>query len=145
MGEIADMSTRFEAVKIAMTQDKNGFVLKLSLHPNDTPEDIMRDPVGTRYMMVAVRMDDEGQPSPSADQQEGVQAVRIAGALCGDTRFQQWLALTGATDEISETAAADAVRKYCVITSRAELKTDKQAREKLAGLRAEFMEYLRRR
>ena len=63
--DIVKMTSRFEAVQIAMNKDKTGYILKLSIHPNDAPEDLLRDPVGTRYMIVAVRMGDDDQPMPS--------------------------------------------------------------------------------
>ena len=86
--EIEALSSRFEAVKIAMTQDKNGLVLKLSIHPNDAPEDMMRDPVGTRYLIVAVRIDDEDEPVASPSTREASMVVKIAGTLSRDERFQ---------------------------------------------------------
>lgn len=144
MSEMEAISTRFECVKLGMRHTKDGHVLSLSIHPNDTPDDLFKDPLGTRYMIVAVRMNDQGEPVASPDAQEGIQAVRVAGALCTDPRFQQWLAMTNDIDEISEEAAATYVRKFCRVTSRAELKANRQARERLTGLRGEFLEYLRR-
>jgi hypothetical protein len=137
------MTTQFEGVKIAMTQDKNGHVLRLSIHPNDTPESIMRDPVGTRYMVVLVRTNDAGEPVPSPVDEDGKKAVALAGTLCGDVKFQSWLARKGHTDDASEEAASVWLRKYLAITSRKELKTDSKARKALYDLRSEFVDDLR--
>lgn len=142
--EIAKLSSRFEAVKVAMTQDKNGHILKLAIHPNDTPEDIMRDLVGTRYMIVAVRMDDEGKPVQGEASRVGEQAVKLAATLCGDSRFQSWLAMSQIIDSPSESAAVDFVRAHCGVQSRAELKTNAAARDKLMQIRDEFAIHLRR-
>lgn len=143
MTDFEEMSSKFEAVKIAMNQDKNGHILKLSIHPNDTPEDIMRDPVGSRYLVVLVRMNDEGEPVASQSTEDGKKAVALAGALCGDENFQTWLVSTGDADEMSEMAATIALRKLLNITSRKELKVDAAARKRLLGIRDEFSHALR--
>lgn len=137
------MHTQFEAVKVAMTQDKNGHLLKMAVHPNDTPESIMRDPVGTRYMVVLVRLNDEGEPVPSQVDEDGKRAVMLAGTLCTDEKFQQWLVKIGEADEYSEMAATVALRRILNITSRKELKTDSVARQRLLGLRDEFVRDLK--
>lgn len=142
--EIANLSSKFEAVKIAMTQDKNGHILKLSIHPNDTPEDIMRDPVGTRYLVVAVRIGDEGEALATPAQREGIMAVKMAGELARDSRFQNWLVQQEMSDVISEPAAADVIRTHCGVVSRSELKTNTQARRRFLALRDEFANDLRR-
>lgn len=142
--EIANLSSKFEAIKIAMTQDKNGHILKLSIHPNDTPEDIMRDPVGTRYLVVAVRIGDEGEALATPGQREGIMAVKMAGELARDSRFQNWLVQQELSDVISEPAAADVIRTHSGVVSRSELKTNTQARRRFLALRDEFANDLRR-
>ncbi len=141
--DIKEMSTQFEAVKIAMTQDKNGHILKLAIHPNDTPEAIMRDAVGTRYMVVLVRMDDEGKPVASQQDEEGRKAIALAGTLCTDTNFQTWLVINGEINDGTEQAASVWLRQYLNVTSRKELKFDTVARKKLLGLRDQFVNDLR--
>ena len=140
--DVRQAHTQFEAVKIAMTQDRNGHVLKLSIHPSDTPESIMRDMVGTRYMVVLVRMDDEGKPVPAQSDEEGRRAVTLAGTLCGDSNFQEYMCITGEAQEYGEVPASIALRRLLGVTSRAELKTDSQARQKLLGIRDEFVHWL---
>ena len=54
MNDIRDVAIHFEAVKIAMNQDKNGLILKLAIHPSDAPQDLVVAPVGSRYMIAAV-------------------------------------------------------------------------------------------
>lgn len=138
------LSTKTECVKIALTQDKNGYVLKLSLSPSDTPEEILRDPVGQRYLAVLVRLNEQDEPVVSKEKEEGDRAVRLAATLCSDGGFQEFLAETGQIDEMADHAAAVWMRKRLGITSRKELKTDKEARQKLLSVRDEFIQYKRR-
>lgn len=142
--DIEMLSSKFECIKIAMNQTKDGHILKLVIHPSDTPEDMMRDPVGTRYLMVAVRIGEEGEPVASPSVRDGMMAVSMAGALCRDTRFQSWLVQQELADAITETAAADAIRTHCRVASRSDLKTDLAARRRFLALRDEFAENLRR-
>jgi hypothetical protein len=137
-------SRRFEAVKIAMSQDKNGFVLKLSVHPNDAPEELLRDPVGSRYMVVAVKLGDDEQPIPAEKKKQIDTVVQMAGMLCADERFQAWLVRTGLAEDVSEEAAVNSVREYCAVASRSELKINEKARDRFLALRAEFADDLRR-
>lgn len=143
MSEIEGMSNNMECVKIALNQDKTGFILKLSIHPNDVPEDLLRDPVGTRYIAVLVRVDEQGQPAPSPQQAEGEQAVRIAGALCADFRFQQWLYGRGYVETADEESAATYLRRRLGVQSRKELRVDAAARQRLLNLRDEFVGSMR--
>lgn len=135
---VRDNSITFEAVKIAMTQDKNGHVLRLAIHPNDSPEDVLRHPVGTRYMVALVEIDEHGQDVPPKSVMEGEKAVKIAGAMCSNSEFQEWLVLLGYADDIGEEFAAAAVREWCGISSRAELKTNRIARERFNDLVSQF-------
>jgi hypothetical protein len=139
-----DATSKFEAVQLAMNKDKTGYILKLSIHPNDAPEDMLRDPVGTRYMFVAVRIGDEGEAIMSPSIKDGIMAVNVAGALARDTRFQNWCVQQELTDVISEAAAADAIRTYAGVHSRSELKLNSKARRRFLALRDEFANDLRR-
>ena len=49
---------KFEGVKTALKQTKDGYSLTLAVHPDDLPQDLMRDFVGARYMVVMVRLGD---------------------------------------------------------------------------------------
>jgi hypothetical protein len=59
MNEIKEKSYGFEAVMLGATKDKNGFVLKLAIHPNDVPVDLVADPVGSRYMIGMAKLNDQ--------------------------------------------------------------------------------------
>ena len=45
-----------------MMQDKNGTNIKLTIHPNDVPQDLHKDWVGSRYMVVMVKVNEDGTP-----------------------------------------------------------------------------------
>ena len=53
---------QFEAVKIALKQDRSGYVLTLNLHPDEIPDELLRDFVGSRYGVAMVRINDDETP-----------------------------------------------------------------------------------
>ena len=55
-------SVKFEAVKTSMMQDKNGTNIRLTIHPNDVPPELHKDWVGSRYMVVMVKLNEDGTP-----------------------------------------------------------------------------------
>mgnify|MGYP003651223659 CR=1 FL=1 len=52
----------FEAVKTSMMQDKNGTNIRLTIHPNDVPPELHKDWIGSRYMVVMVKLNEDGTP-----------------------------------------------------------------------------------
>ena len=54
---------QFESVKVALKQDKTGYVLTLCLHPDEIPEELLRDYVGARYQVVMVRLSTDETPN----------------------------------------------------------------------------------
>ena len=58
------MALQFEARKVALKQDRTGFILTLALHPDEVPEEILRDFVGARYACAVVRIQDDESPTP---------------------------------------------------------------------------------
>lgn len=138
MSDIKDLAINFEAVKIAMTQDKNGLILKLAIHPSDAPQDLVVAPVGTRYMVAAVMLNDQDEPVKGVKKREADTIISIAGALCRNPRFQSWLVDTGLAFSGDEKGAVDAVREFCGIKSRSEFSTNENARNKFTVLREQF-------
>lgn len=138
MSDIRDIAINFEAVKVSMNQDKNGLMLKLAIHPSDAPQDLVVAPVGTRYMIAAVMLNDQDEPTMGVKKREADTVISIAGALCRNNRFQDWLEATGLALESSEKAAVDAVRDFCGIKSRSEFSTNESARTKFMALREQF-------
>ena len=129
---------QFEATKVALKQDKTGYVLTLSMHPDEIPEDLLRDFVGARYQVVMVRLDGNEQPMNKADEFGGDRSIRIAGLLCRDPRFWEYLVDDNQIFEANEKLATDWLRDYLSVQSRSELKTNFQARELLDKLHKEY-------
>jgi hypothetical protein len=103
------MALQFEARKVALKQDRTGFILTLSMHPDETPEEILRDFVGTRYACALVRIQDDETATPYNNR------VQKAGMLCRLPNFQDFLKTN------SEDEAAVELCKRCAIDSRTEL------------------------
>lgn len=138
MTDPVDAAVHFEAVKLSPKQDKSGFVLTTAIHPNDVPESLLRDWVGSRYMVAMVKMDDEGKPIEPPDVKAGREAVAKAAQLCRSPRFCQWLVDRGNAFDTSEEAAAEAIRDHCGIASRSDLRTNTSARAAFNSLLDQF-------
>lgn len=83
-------TSQFEGVKVAIKQDKTGYVLTLSIHPDEIPEEVMRDYVGSRYQVVMVRLNTDEKPM-DREQDLSMDYVRVAGMLCRDSAFHKFL------------------------------------------------------
>lgn len=129
---------QFECVKVAMVQDKNGHILKLAIHPNDLPKDLVLDPLGSRYVAVLARLNDQDEVVQPKEKTDADKAVDIAGLLCRNDRFISWLFDTGYSGSRDELGAIAAVRDICGIKSRADFKTDEGARGRFFELKSEF-------
>jgi hypothetical protein len=79
------MALQFEARKVALKQDRTGFVLTLAIHPDECPEEILRDFVGARYGCALVRIQDDESATPYSNR------VQKAGMLCKEPNFQDFL------------------------------------------------------
>lgn len=128
-------SINFESIKVSLRQDKNGFLLTLSIHPDEIPELLVRDFVGARYVVAMARIGDDEQPFVRPKVSSFVQT---AGILARDPEFQAWCVEMGHTFSASEDDAADAIHSLCEIDTRAELSTDTNAQSILMDLRKEF-------
>jgi hypothetical protein len=129
---------QFEGVKVALKQDKTGYVLTLSMHPDEIPEELLRDFVGARYQVVMVRLDGHEEPMDRQNEFEGDRAIRIAGLLCRDPKFWAYLYEDNQILEAKEKEATDWLRDYLNIPSRSELKTNPQARILLDKIHKEY-------
>ena len=109
MNEIRDAAMNFEAVKVSMSQDRNGIILRLNVHPNDCPQELHTDWVGTRYVVAMVRLNDQDEPETREEHQY-----------------------------IERLAVTNSIRKYCNIKSRTEFRSDPEARKKFEQLREDF-------
>ena len=142
MFDIESAALPFEAVKIAMRQDKNGIVLLLSVHPNDLPGALLLAPLGTRYQAVLVELSDQDEPVIPPENMEGKKAVSRAGQLCRNEQFQDWIfeeACSVADGTDPEESAASALCDLIGIESRAELRDNEEARKIFAEISARFV------
>lgn len=129
---------QFEAIKTALKQSKDGYMLSLAVHPDEIPDDLMRDFVGSRYVVVMVRLGDEEKPLVREEQFPGDMAVKMAGIVCRDPDFWEWLNKKEWLMEQSEKACTEWLTSYLDIESRKELKTNQEARDLFNRLKASF-------
>lgn len=125
------MALQFEARKVSLKQDRTGYVLTLSLHPDEIPVELLRDFVGTRYACAIVRIQDDETPTAYNNR------VQKAGMLCRQENFQSFMSefIGGFVDEDS---TADELCKQCGIQSRSELNGNLSAQNKFDELVAEY-------
>lgn len=136
---------QFEALKVALKQNKDGYVLTLSIHPDEIPEDLLRDFVGARYQVVMVRLGDNEEPLDRQDAFGGEQAVRLAGVLCRDPEFWEYLHDDLQIMDLNEKEASNWLRDAIGVISRAELKIKQDARENLQKVNKEFQAWKKRK
>jgi hypothetical protein len=129
---------QFEGVKVALKQDKTGYVLSISIHPDDVPMALLRDFVGARYGVAMVRIDGHEQPMDRESEHGGDRSIRIAGLLCRDKDFWRFLYADSQIFQETEKDATEWLRVYLNIQSRAELKTNEEARDLLDKLHKDF-------
>jgi transposase len=132
---------QFEGVKVALKQDKTGYVLTLSMHPDDIPEELLRDFVGSRYQVVMVRLNQNEEPMDRQEEYQGDRAVRIAGILCKDPKFWKYLYSEEQIFDEDMEDATEWVRNYLNVPSRSDLKTNREAQILLDRLHREYQEW----
>ena len=117
------MASSFECVKVALKQDRTGFVLTLSIHPDEIPEDMLRDYVGSRYGCALVRINDDETVTKELSLPEK------AGILCKSQRFHVFLKEMGWKNP-NEQDAVEFIYAQCGIKSRTELNGNVKAIKK---------------
>lgn len=143
MNDVREMAFSFEALKLGFGQAKDGFTLKLQLHPDNVPKDLLGAPLMTRYMVAMVEIGADESPVAAKGRLEAANAKKSAGMLCENERFQTWVHLAGYADEISKKAAEDAVRTFCGVRSRAEFSTNSEALARFVEMRDAFHKAVR--
>lgn len=134
-------TSQFEAKKIALRQDASGFILTMSVHPDDLFEQIMRDFVGARYQVVMVRLSD-GEIPMNRDQEYARDPVRMSAILCKDKEFARFLFNSSLTFSwLEEAEVTEWLREELKITSRAELKDNREAAKQFWLIYQEFMQW----
>lgn len=120
---------QFEGVKMGLRQSKDGYVLNLAVHPDELPADLMRDFVGSRYVVVMVRIGDDEQPLDRDAAFPGDSAVKMAGMICRDKYFWEFVFNLAAVEIDSEDECRAWLCDYLNIEARRELKTSPEARD----------------
>jgi hypothetical protein len=137
----SDMETlQFEAVKMALKQNKDGYVLTMTVHPDEVPDALLRDYVGARYQVVMVRLADDDTPMDRREF-EGDNAVRLAGALSREKAFGDFLVHKGELFDANEKDVADWIRANSGVNSRAELRTNAEARQRLLQVNKDYLQW----
>lgn len=129
----------FEAMKVALKQNKDGYILTLCVHPDDIPNELMRDFVGAQYMVAMVRLNQDNLPMDREKEFEGDKAMRLSGIVCKEPQFWEFLNDSNEIFECNEKEATTWLRGYLGIKSRSELKTNVEARKKFEMLNKEYM------
>jgi hypothetical protein len=126
---------QYEAIKVALKQDKEGYILTLRVHPDEVPEVLLRDFVGARYQVVMVRLGDDEKP---LNRDNFSEIVKLAGMLPRNPEFQRWLLGEGHIFDADEDEATSWIKAHCEIESRRELATNQAASAKLRQINMEF-------
>lgn len=129
---------QFEALKSGLRQSKDGYMLTLAVHPDELPDDLTRDFIGSRYMVVMVRIGDDEKPIDREASFPGDTAVKMAGVLCRDPEFWAWLTENEWLQEQNEEACREWMVSFLGIESRKELKHNSEARELFNNIRKKF-------
>lgn len=117
-------------------------VLTLRIHPDELCSRVMRDFVGARYQVVMVRINGEEKPM-NRDHDLPRDVVQLAGILCNDPRFHDWLVAIGFISEANTKLATDWLRSELGVISRTELKTNSEAAQLLLNINEEFKAWKR--
>lgn len=115
-------------------------MLTLNIHPDDIPDELLRDFVGSRYQVVMVRLGGDEQPLDRQEEFEGSKAMRVAGMLCRDHEFWKFVASQSMADE-NEEEVTEWLREQLDIQSRSDLKSNASARIRLAEIHKEFLSW----
>lgn len=129
---------QYEAIKVAMKQDKEGYILTLRIHPDEVPEALLRDFVGARYQCVMVRIGDDERP---LNRDNFSEVVRLAGMLPRNPDFRAWLEDTWHVFDPSEDDAISWIKSECNITSRRELANNQAAAARMRQINQEFQSW----
>lgn len=112
----------FEATKVALKHDKTGIVLTICIHPDQVPEELLRDFIGSRYGVAMVRINDDETPKAY------INRVSKFEALCKNGSFQAFLGVDDRSDAAVQLAA------MCGIEVKSELNGNTAAQQKFDAI-----------
>lgn len=151
MSRIRDIAQNCEAKLHGFRRTQDGVVVSFVVHPEQVPQALALDPLGSRYMLAFVAIGDDEQPLPPgqskeppiskssahgkaryASSTERKQALVRACAYAKDARFRSWLRVE------TEAGAVDAIRHACGIESRREIESDPRAYDAFIRLETDY-------
>lgn len=141
---LRDIAITFEGKKVSVNQNKDGVILRVSVHPHDVPRRLWSDAIGTRYQVALVAIDDDEQPTAPDTTIRANRAIQSAGMLCRNPVFQRFMIDEGLLedkDEITDAETADALRNVLGVQSRADFHEDDNAVKAFEELRDNFLNW----
>lgn len=141
MNDVATIARKnaipLEVKKDGLQQRQDGsWMLRLKVHPQDSMKHVADAPMGQRYMLAMVALDDNEEPKQRKSWNELTPSVQAA-LKCGDPEFQAFLNVD------TEEAAAVKVRERCGVQSRRDLTLNQLAAAAWETLCADFFAYQR--
>lgn len=143
--DIRSKALDFEGVKVYLKQNKDGVVIHFAIHPDDAPKDLITAPIGSRYQVAVVRIDDDGTPATPVHKEKANRIIQAAGMLCRNPKFWKWLSDQVAMDINDEEEAVTHLHAILGIDSRAELRDNEEAAKQFVEISKDFRDYLSRR
>jgi hypothetical protein len=101
---------------------------------------------GQRFMAVLVELNDDDSPkTQEADKPKGGSLAQSAGVICGTEEFQQFVdsRYGYAIRTANQHEAADYIRDFCRVNSRADLDHSPTAKQLFAQLMADYRDWQR--
>lgn len=127
---------QFEGVKIGCSQNKDGWILRLAIHPNDMNEAIALANSGQRYLCVLVEMPDS---ESDLDRQEADRAITLAGIVCKEPDFWKYIgSIEDFATPTNEDQCTKVLRQMLGIKTRSALREDNRARQRFLHMYHEY-------
>lgn len=126
---------QFEALKVALKQDATGYVLTIRIHPDEIPQELMRDFIGARYAIAMVRINDDESFTQVRNR------VQKAGMLCRENWFHRFLEEVYDMEKGNEGKAIRFIHDICGINSRTELNGNEEAQKVFDNLVEEYEQW----
>ena len=126
---------QFEALKVALKQDATGYVLTIRIHPDEIPQELMRDFIGARYAIAMVRINDDESFTKVRNR------VQKAGMLCRENWFHRFLEEVYDMEKANEGKAIRFIHDICSINSRTELNGNQEAQKVFDDLVEEYEQW----
>jgi hypothetical protein len=140
------MTEACEALKVALRQEADGYMLTLRIKPEELPETVILANVNARFAVAFSEIDDQEElkpaPANKGKRRQNSNVMRAA-ILCSDELFQKFLqkkhpkAWNGALGD-GTFKAAEALRGLLQIESRRELATNEVALASFDKLTAQY-------